>query len=1543
MSTPPSARPAETAVAPIKDIPDEDIEDGANSVDLWLRQISDNRLTLANLKTTAEFIPIANNIMAAVDAVGDIIALTENDNPSLLDWVSLGINLIGMIPFPPTMAFARKSLRPALHLVRQQVKSNPKGAIGDALITVLTNHLNATILGELENFVRYAQAELSAILTKCGSSGKALMLSIAGGVDDFLRGQLKHRPASTNQSLSFFEELAKNATLPIEYAAVEMLNKLSKIIPPWIRQKGFECVAHLKKLANRVEGSFRDLANAGNAHSIAYLLTMVAQAAGRKRAHLSANVSPTGIKQAKGVSNQHELGAIGKQPGPRHDAKPAKNGTCPCTKNSITFARGSEQLIHTDFSLSGPFPISWTRNYRSSQSALDFGPLGARWISPYTVHFNVLEDTLTYQADDGRSHDYPLPKIGKFHHDLIEEVVIVRTGEKTLSLARGHEVEEQYEEVGDVFRLVGIRRRGGARVDLHYEHFNGGRHILSDLLTYQNDDLHQHIHTEIDHSGHIVSLWLMEDGLPSRQLSTYEYDSEGDLICAQDEHQRQWQYEYQHHLITRYTDRTGRAMNLEWLGDGPDAKAVHEWADDGSYEVRLEWDRNIRLTYVTDALGHETKHYYNILGYTYRVVHPEGNEEWFFRDDAMNVVQHVHRDGSIDRYAYDERSNLLQHTRPDGQSVHHAYDELNQRFKTRDAEGGLWKYDYDQRGNVIETLDPLENKTQYTYNSDNLLIAITDANGGEKKLSYTPDGQLASYTDCSGKTTQWRYDTFGQLTKLIDAAGEETEYHYEAGHLSSLVYPDKTRDRFEYDAEGRLLSYVDALHRRTTWTYNEAGLIQQRLNPDDSTLHYHWDKIGQLVRLRNENNSEASFKYDPVGRLVRETGFDKQITDYFYDNSSELPTRRLDGDRITHFEYDPMGRLVESSAGERGGKVWETETFAYDGNGRLLLAENQACKLQWFYDLAGNNTREHQHFKYMQQPKVAVFTHEYDALNLRIATTRPDGHRVSWLTYGSGHLLGLKFDDRELLNYQRDDLHREIGREQGNGLVQRQTWTPNGQLLEQTLAHHGATKRIAMRSYRYDEAGQLTHINDLNRGDLRYRYDPVGRLLEAGLNYDKELFAFDPASNLLDPQAPPGPNPHSPRKIRDNILRSYCGTQYRYDERGNLLERIENGKAGHFTWDLYNRLRRYEDDRLIVDFAYDALGRRLYKNSRSKYRDRPQAGPIWNENARRQRDEELGCGFTWFTWEGDTLATECRDQEERGGSTTHYVFEPETFVPVAQAVINSTLDLLPQPTYGDHYDIDRDPVWLHKPNPTLVGTFAWYQCDQLGTPMEMTDEDGNIAWSGTYKAWGFTDEKRSNNTELLKIDNAIRFQGQYFDVETGLHYNRYRYYGPEAGRFTAKDPIGFIGGLNTYSYGANPLSWVDPLGLAGNKANRRAGAILQNIDSKGGGHANSRHGAGTTLSQQEHRAITGIPPDCPCIKNPKPTDSTRFLSNIDQLDAIQRGNAQMNTNGSNSAILNMNRIIGEGYRAGGGSRQETATAVIVRRNNNILTAYPKLP
>ena len=140
--------------------------------------------------------------------------------------------------------------------------------------------------------------------------------------------------------------------------------------------------------------------------------------------------------------------------------------------------------------------------------------------------------------------------------------------------------------------------------------------------------------------------------------------------------------------------------------------------------------------------------------------------------------------------------------------------------------------------------------------------------------------------------------------------------------------------------------------------------------------------------------------------------------------------------------------------------------------------------------------------------------------------------------------------------------------------------------------------------------------------------------------------------------------------------------------------------------------------------------------------------------------------------------------------------------------------LLAQPSYTGAYDIDQDPLWTHTPQALPIDVLAWYQCDHLGTPQELTDHTGQIAWSAQYKAWGEVKEQRSEWAQRQGLKNPIRFQGQYHDHETGLHYNRYRYYDPRVGRFVSKDPISYAGGLNLYAYAPNPVEWVDALGLA---------------------------------------------------------------------------------------------------------------------------------
>ena len=1461
-------------VAPLNTIAVEDVEAGVNAFDAWLRKNSNDIITLPRLAAAAGVVPVLGNIMALVDAVSDIIKLSDSQRRQFTDWVSLGINLFGVIPAPGTAA-ARMSLRPALFLVQKELARQAKAGLGDAIISVLAAHLNENIAGDIEQFAEEAQARLQQLLKDAGDKAEEIIKSISLGLESLTKPEKAEAAFAKADQLwaSAQDKILDDPTAALEDAwgalcsfwgggKMAVHNTAKGLIPREAKRLILGGASRLNQLAPAVNQGIQSVGDESNTASIATLLTQLSVAVllwrQRKGYAIGANVRPAVANQARRIARSMRLARIRRQRKARQNANGKKNGACPATCCSISFAMGTESFTHTDFSLPGPFPLNWSRTYYSNLAAYDKGSLGARWVNEFTTRFDVKtsgvdREELRYHAADGRTHAFPLPPIGKFHYDPIENLTLVRVSESELTLAEGYERRATYQRDGRGFRLTGIHLRGGARVALHYQHSVGRRRVLSDLITYQDDEVHTHVGTQPDAQGRIIALWLIVGGELKRPLAQYRYDEQGDLAQARDEHEHQWSYEYQNHLISRYTDRTGRGMNLEWNGTGPMARAIREWADDGSFDTQLRWHPEIRLTYVTDALGQVTEHYYDILGYTYRIVHPDGLSEWFYRDDAKNIVTHVHTDGSTDSYAYDERSNLLEHMRPDGTTMHYAYDDRDQLFKIRDAEGGLWQRDYNPRGYLTETIDPLGNKTEYAYDSAGNPVAVKDARGGQKQLSYNAAGQIKQYTDCSGKTSAWAYDELGQLREFTDAAGNATRYVYEAGNLASITHPDQTQERFERDAEGRLLAHTDALGRRTQWSYTAAGLVAQRRDAAGYTLHYQWDKLGQLTTLANENDRQARFAYDPAGRLVEQRGFDDQATRYHYDPASGTLLSTQDGDRIIELAFDAMGRVTQrharpyvpstGTAAQAAGT--QTERYAYDGNGRLILAENPACRLQWFHDAAGNLTREHQHYQSLPAPVTAVWKHEYDELNQRIATLRPDGHRVSLLTYGSGHVHGMLIDGHELAHFERDDLHREVERHQGNRLVQTQAWDAMGRLAEQSVAWmpgisgtsgmaalpgtpdavaraggHGRTQRLLQRGYRYDAAGQLEAIQDSRRGPQAYRYDPVGRLLEATSGLGRETFAFDPACNLVDPASARGEEgtlgmgrPVYTYRQRsaclDNLLREYAGTHYQYDARGNLIEKLQHGKRSRFEWDLFNRLTGYSNDTLQVTYQYDALGRRLIKQSEAHWRERPGMTHVQRQAERARANKAAGCTTTLYGWDGDTLAWEGGESQ-----TTHYLYEPGSFVPLAQAISRKPVLLHKQPEYAGAYDIDRDPLWTTSPEPDPLDALAWYQCDHLGTPQELTDAQGEIVWSAQYKAWGAAREVISSAAQAAGIRNPIRFQGQYWDQETGLHYNRHRYYDPEVGRFIAKDPIGLVGGINLYAYVKNPLAYVDPLGLA---------------------------------------------------------------------------------------------------------------------------------
>ncbi|TGY45671.1 hypothetical protein E5343_12610, partial [Rodentibacter caecimuris] len=107
----------------------------------------------------------------------------------------------------------------------------------------------------------------------------------------------------------------------------------------------------------------------------------------------------------------------------------------------------------------------------------------------------------------------------------------------------------------------------------------------------------------------------------------------------------------------------------------------------------------------------------------------------------------------------------------------------------------------------------------------------------------------------------------------------------------------------------------------------------------------------------------------------------------------------------------------------------------------------------------------------------------------------------------------------------------------------------------------------------------------------------------------------------------------------------------------------------------------------------------------------------------------------------------------------------------------------------------------------------YFHCDQIGIPREMTDSQGKLIWRGRYDAWGGLHYDR-HLTQQNQGHQPFRLQNQYFDEETGLHYNFLRYYEPMTGRFTTQDPIGLQGGMNLYRFADNVQGWIDTSGAA---------------------------------------------------------------------------------------------------------------------------------
>ncbi|EHN4946336.1 RHS repeat protein, partial [Escherichia coli] len=447
-------------------------------------------------------------------------------------------------------------------------------------------------------------------------------------------------------------------------------------------------------------------------------------------------------------------------------------------------------------------------------------------------------------------------------------------------------------------------------------------------------------------------------------------------------------------------------------------------------------------------------------------------------------------------------------------------------------------------------------------------------------------------------------------------------------------------------------------------------------------------------------------------------------------------------------------------------------------------------------------------------------------------------------------LSGMKLGDTPLVEYTRDRLHRETLRSFGRYELTT-AYTPAGQLQSQHL-----NSLLSDRDYTWNDNGELIRISS-PRQTRSYSYSTTGRLTSVhttAANLDIRIpYATDPAGNRL-----PDPELHPDSTLSmwpDNRIARDAHYLYRYDRHGRLTEktdlipegviRTDDERTHRYHYDSQHRLvhytrTQYAEPLVESRYLYDPLGRRVAK--RVWRRERDLTG--WMSLSRKPQ-------VTWYGWDGDRLTTIQNDR-----SRIQTIYQPGSFTPLirvetatgelAKTQRRSLADALQQSGGEDGGSVVFPPVlvqmldrleseiladrvseesrrWLAScgltveqmqnqmdPVYTPARKIHLYHCDHRGLPLALVSTEGATEWCAEYDEWG----NLLNEENPHQLQQLIRLPGQQYDEESGLYYNRHRYYDPLQGRYITQDPIGLKGGWNFYQYPLNPVQYIDSMGLA---------------------------------------------------------------------------------------------------------------------------------
>ncbi|MCA9652322.1 MAG: hypothetical protein KC501_20580 [Myxococcales bacterium] len=878
--------------------------------------------------------------------------------------------------------------------------------------------------------------------------------------------------------------------------------------------------------------------------------------------------------------------------------------------------------------------------------------------------------------------------------------------------------------------------------------------------------------------------------------------------------------------LTRIRDRAGHAVVLRY-----DERArLTEVVDSGGRVVRLEhgqtgrlrrislpsterpgWRPHVRFAYSDDGDLVETT---DALGQT---IH--------FEYEEHALVKETDRNGLSFHFEYQGQGSYARCIRTWGDGGIHdhriTYDVGGRRTivedslgcgtvyewgphgvvsKIIDARGGSTRFEHDELLRRTATVDPLGHETRFGYDERGNRTMVAMPDGAVTKVRYDEHDQPVWLRSPGGGEWRWSYDRMGRRVSEIDPLGHCTRYHYEGGHLAAIEDPVGTRTRFDHDSAGNLVAIEDGMGDMRRWEHDGLGQVVRAIDPKGNVQRRHYDAVGRLVRVDEPGGSVRVYEHDAEGNVVRATDAQRTV-ELTYHGLGKLVSRTIAGTTV-RYEYDTEERLT-SFVNEKG-LAYRFERDAvgdvraevcFDGSRREVLrdAAGRVTKVYrpgtgrfstFEYDPAGRTTKIAHHdgseesFAYdargaLVEASNAAATVRFERDLLGRVVKEHQGrhwiasqydHRGSWI--GMETSLGARqamvrnrMGDVIRLTAQKDHERWEAEIVHDSTGLEVERRLPGGvwsgwqrDSLGRPLRHWVGQEqeRFTARRYEWTAANHIEVLDDDARGWRRFEHDPRGYLLSSSGNEGVEELRSHDGAG--------------------NLYRTTDHSDRTYGPAGELLtERTAEGEAQHHYDEEGNLVRRVEPDGSSWSYDWDAAGR-LARVVRPDGRD----VTFRYDALGRRVEKRFGREVIRWVWHGNRPIHEIRTASPAGDAVmvtepfprvVTWVFEPGRHAPSAR------LGLTTSSIVGDH----------------------------LGTPILATDEDGRLHWrrdetDGGGLPWGFP--------------------GQFLDEETGLYYNRYRYYDPRSGSYISRDPLRLAGGEQLYGYCRDPLISIDPLGLS---------------------------------------------------------------------------------------------------------------------------------